>query len=234
MKKGYVVDISDGYQINEEKVSKQLALNKGKVISLADYLANTNTIDAQKVIKFIFPAVNAEIFISHSHKDLNLATQLAIDLQEKFGVSAFVDSCLWGCSSDLLRIINKKFCKIPKSENYSYDKTMRASAHVNMILTTALQAMIYEAPVFIFLSWGNSVDDENFWEDGPRTYSAWIHMELKFSELLSRDKFVVKAMMESFDDVSVIHSAPTSHLTPLTIAELKATIRSGRLKDLHR
>ncbi|WP_052510621.1 hypothetical protein [Pseudomonas sp. W15Feb9B] len=218
MDRGYVLRFDEGYAIDEEEVSSSLSLNKKRVIELADYLVDSVTIDAKKVIDLLFPEVNADVFISHSHKDVSLATQLAIDISNTKGMGVFVDSCVWGSSSKLLKIINDRFCKIPGSSNYDYEKVMRTSSHVNMILTTALQRMMDSASNFIFLDSESSLIQGKFWEDEVRTDSAWIHMELKFSELLSDRRFVTRAAFESMDDLSFAHPAPTEHLEKVSAA----------------
>jgi hypothetical protein len=53
-----------------------------------------------------FPYINADIFISHSHKDYNDVVCLAGWLEEKFGLTAFVDSSVWGYSDRLLKLID--------------------------------------------------------------------------------------------------------------------------------
>lgn len=54
-----------------------------------------------------FPSVEAHIFISHSHKDESKALQVAGWLKQQFGISAFIDSSVWGCGDDLLRQIDE-------------------------------------------------------------------------------------------------------------------------------
>ena len=41
--------------------------------ALTEYLLSENIIDAQKVKKDWFPQINADIFLSHSHRDIALA-----------------------------------------------------------------------------------------------------------------------------------------------------------------
>ena len=57
-----------------------------------------------------FPQIKADIFISHSHKDEDLALALAGWLKVSFGLTAFIDSCVWGYANDLLKMIDYKYC----------------------------------------------------------------------------------------------------------------------------
>jgi len=58
---------------------------------------------------FWFPQINANIFISHSHNDEKKAITLAGWISETFHLKAFIDSCVWKCSNDLLKIIDNDF-----------------------------------------------------------------------------------------------------------------------------
>src|SRR5690554_4012979 len=57
-------------------------------------------LDGSKIIDDWFPSINANVFISHSHADSELAISLAGWLKEKLHLSAFIDSCVWGYSED--------------------------------------------------------------------------------------------------------------------------------------
>ena len=62
-----------------------------------------------------FPQIKADIFISHSHKDKGLALALAGWLEETFGLTAFIDSCVWGYANKLLKMIDDEYCYQKKS-----------------------------------------------------------------------------------------------------------------------
>lgn len=42
-----------------------------------------------------FPQIKADVFISHSHSDEKLAIIFAGWLYNAFGLTAFIDSCVW-------------------------------------------------------------------------------------------------------------------------------------------
>ena len=52
-----------------------------------------------------FPKLMNHVFISHSHRDENLALALAGALKRWMGLDAFVDSSVWGYYADLQKSI---------------------------------------------------------------------------------------------------------------------------------
>ncbi|MBN0147988.1 hypothetical protein JTL51_34360, partial [Pseudomonas aeruginosa] len=92
------------------------------------------------------------VFLSHSSQDANEAIQIALELQENCDLSVFVDSCIWGSIYDLLKAIDNKYCRREGNINYDYDERNRSTAHVHMILTTALQRMIDQTDTIIFMN----------------------------------------------------------------------------------
>ena len=50
---------------------------------------------AERIVAEWFPSVDADIFLSHSHKDEDGIIGLSGWLHEKFGLSCFIDSCIW-------------------------------------------------------------------------------------------------------------------------------------------
>ena len=79
-------------------------------MSVEKHIKENDKIDGTKMQENWFPKVDADIFISHSHKDENLAKGLAGWLYKEFGLEAFIDSCVWGYANDLLLEIDKKYC----------------------------------------------------------------------------------------------------------------------------
>ena len=52
-------------------------------------------IDGERLQNFVFPTNNYDVFISHSHDDLEIAKQFAAWLKEKYRYSVFLDSFVW-------------------------------------------------------------------------------------------------------------------------------------------
>jgi len=146
-----------------------------------------------------FPSVKADVFISHSHKDEDLAIGLAGWLKNKLGISSFIDSCVWGYSPELLKKLDKRFC-LKDSGYYDYDKRNITNGHVNMMLATSLTKMIDQCECIIFLNTPNSISCKGCIEkDG--TESPWIYSEIEATRMLrvnlpERKQMMVKASME--------------------------------------
>lgn len=187
-----------------------------KRVDLRKYLMKDgNSIDAELIAEHLFPKVNCDVFISHSYDDQGMAIQLAYELKKK-GVHAFVDSTVWGSAYELLRVIDDKYSKAPGSENYNYERRNRSTAHVHMILATALQKMIMQSSTLLFLNTDRSVSTKRSVQGNNMTHSPWIHMELMFSQMiweLEQGDAMMDSAMESYSSAApVYHSVPTDHL----------------------
>lgn len=187
-----------------------------KVVDLRKYLMQDgNSINAELIAKHLFPKVNCDVFISHSYDDQDMAIQLAYELKKK-GVQAFVDSTVWGSAYELLRVIDDKYSKLPGNENYNYERRNRSTAHVHMILATALQKMIMQASTLLFLNTDRSVSTKHSVQGKNMTHSPWIHMELVFSQMIweaEQDSIMLESAMESYSSAApVYHTLPTEHL----------------------
>ena len=60
--------------------------------TLNSFLCPDGSLNGSKMKANWFPQINADIFISHSHEDEQLAIALAGWLHEKFGLVSFIDS----------------------------------------------------------------------------------------------------------------------------------------------
>ncbi|MCO8161091.1 toll/interleukin-1 receptor domain-containing protein [Pseudomonas sp. 21LCFQ010] len=189
-----------------------------RVVNLKKYfLSDGRSIDAEQVAKHLFPQMQCDVFISHSFNDRDKAVQLAHDLGQ-YGITAFIDSVFWGSSYDLLRAIDNKY-SIPEGKTqYDYQRVTRSAGHVNIILATALQKMIMNSSMLIFLSTENSISTKHSIQDEKKTHSAWIHMELMFSHMLwgmERGRNMLDGMESLTEAPSIFHKAETEHLKTL-------------------
>ena len=78
-----------------------------------DQYTHNGVINASKLQDAWFAQQRAEVFISHSHKDLNLAASLAGWLESSFGVRSFIDSTVWGHASALQKQLDNAYTKKP-------------------------------------------------------------------------------------------------------------------------
>lgn len=133
-----------------------------------------------------FPKIEADVFISHSHKDEKLAIKLALWLHYCFGIKAFIDSTVWGYSRNLLNEIinNPKYNYILRQNTYKFNETLNINSHIDMLLYMALTKMIDKCECLIFLNTPNSISRENTME---KTYSPWIYHEIGISKIIKNN-----------------------------------------------
>lgn len=198
-----------------------------ETISLDSYKLDTGALDGTKVIDDWFPIINADVFISHSHKDENLAISLAAWLYEQFGLNSFIDSTVWGYSNDLLRSLDEKYCYNKNTKTFSYEKRNITTSHVHMMLTTALSNMIDKSECLFFLNTPNSITvDKEIIDNEDYTFSPWLYGELSTAMIVEKrhprlDFELRKSLYESSqnlevaDEVLIRYKTDLSQLTKL-------------------
>lgn len=159
----------------EEELIKQFE-NRGSLP-----LLENNSIDGTSVINKWFPNYDADIFLSHSHNDINLALKTACWLEKSFGLNVFIDSLLWGSIDDLLLKIDKRYTYNTETNTYNYKLRNFTTGHVHMMLSTALNDMIDSTECIIFLNTPQSIELSKV---GESTYSPWIYSEIKAANIL--------------------------------------------------
>lgn len=191
---------------------KQIDLHKTKCKdNLKNYILN-GVSDGTKIESDWFPQINANIFISHSHKDKDLVMALAGWLSKVFNITCFIDSCVWGYVDDLLEMINSEFSNKRNDENggllYSHEKCNIASSHVNVMLCMALQKTVDKTEAVFVVNTKNSIDK---YEDvyDTATFSPWIYSEIVCTQIVRnkelskyRPKEIIKYFTESYTEVN--------------------------------
>lgn len=182
-----VLDFDEYKEIGEKHLKNKINRYKS---NLEKYV-KTGTINGSKLQNDIFPTVDADIFISHSHKDKDLANALAGWINEKFRLKVFIDSNVWGYAQELLEDINSVYSNKRENDNggytYNYQDCNNASQHVNMMLSVALQKMIDKVECIILLNTDNSIsvfDEQNKKIDA--TYSPWIYSEIVCTQIVRK------------------------------------------------
>lgn len=202
-------------------------------------------LDAEALENDWFGSVNANVFISHSHADLGVATKLAKLLEEEFKLTPFIDSHVWGYADELLLEIDNTFCMNEGGQTYSYQLRNRSTSHVHLMLAAALTKMIDKCELVIFLNTENSILPKNFARNSSEaTGSPWIYSELNATKFL-RKRRPTRLALESYqtkraaqDSVSAealpvfAYAAPLAHLTPFSAREFHSWKRQG-LKGNH-
>lgn len=240
-------------QFNLEEYTKQGFLiasrNKKKVADELDnypFPQNEDDVDLTKVMKEWFPFGEYDIFLSHSHSDEKKAIAISYYLAKEFNLRCFVDSCVWGYSEILLRKLDEKY-----SEHNDYDHRNGTTAHVHLMLNSALMKMMYSCTTFIFLQTNNSLQTNR---KGVKnwTYSSWIYSELCMSRVMSDILYSIKGSESSKPNRILLEAArlpmgysdvTTSHLKDITLEDLqinfswqkqfKDSSRDGIFKNLY-
>lgn len=209
---------------------------------LDGYLLDDGAISASKIEAEWFPHFNADIFLSHSHRDKHLAVEFAGWLYRNLNVTAFIDSCVWGYADDLLETINDRYAITEQSaynKTYDYHICMNAASHVHMMLNNALARMIDETECLMLLNTPNSLTVK---QSIDKTYSPWIYSELQFSRLVEHKKLkhyrdrVLKKSQELYHldeeaDLRVEYDVDTTHLIELTVDEMNLWINKSKHKQ---
>ena len=139
--------------------------------SIEEYLNPNGHIDANTLRDAWFPKVEADVFISHSHANRDLALMLAGFLKENFDLNAFIDSTIWGNIAELQQKIDQPLLD-PFTHTYNYEKRNQSTAYVHILLSTALTKMMDNCEALFFLSTDQSLSYQS------TTSSVWIYHEL--------------------------------------------------------
>lgn len=171
---------------DSDDVASYKARKDKLLINLEEYLLDKNNLlDATKIQQSVFPEIDIDVFISHSHADEDEAIKVALSLED-IGLKPFVDSCVWGYADELLRKIDDVF-SIPEGwTNYSYELRNRTTTNVHLILNAALQQMIHRSELFIFLGTETSIKIDDYVSRNVQLSSPWIFSELTFVRNVER------------------------------------------------
>jgi len=176
----------------DEGLQMYNSMKKSVASNIEKYVGLNGKIDGNKLQDDWFPTINADVFISHSHLDEELAIGFSGWIYKNFGLNSFIDSCVWGYSDKLLKIIDDKYCFNSDSETYNYDLRNRTTSNVHMMLSSALYKMIDKSECIIFLNTPNSVlnksvnSTENIIKDEILTESPWIYAEIMATNLIRK------------------------------------------------
>jgi hypothetical protein len=158
--------------------------------SLESFVKPNGAVDVGTMIKEWFPIDMSNVFISHSRADKELALTVSGILSENFGLRPFVDSCVWGLADKLLWEIDTTWCPIKGTSSFSYELRNITTAHIHMMLSTALTKMMDRCECVFFLNTENSVSSKSIEQMisgvGDSTHSPWLFHEISMMKLLRR------------------------------------------------
>ncbi|MCT2920405.1 hypothetical protein EFT58_07335 [Lactococcus lactis] len=184
------LDISQDDIVAYEKKIEKLRENLSNNIERVELPRNEDkSIDATQLINDWFPKYKPEVFISHSHNDEQTAKRIACWLEKNFNLETFIDSTVWGNANDLLQKIDDTYCVMKRDnkgvKTYNYSKRNFTTSHVHMMLSTALNDMIYTSECILFLNTPQSVQTAEI-NKHKRTSSPWIYSELKTASIVEK------------------------------------------------
>ncbi|WP_448863474.1 hypothetical protein [Clostridium sp.] len=175
--------------------------------SLREFIYKNGHIDGTSMKNHWFQMEDVDVFLSHSHQDINKIQALAGWLYDEFGLTAFIDSCVWGYCDDLLKEIDDNYCKNGDGNLYAYALRNYTTSHVHIMLSTALTEMMDKTECIMFYNTPNSIslaeDVATLKKEKKKvTLSPWIYHELAMTSLLESKPKRKKAILES-----VLHKA---------------------------
>ncbi|MDD3751653.1 MAG: hypothetical protein PHU60_06355 [Tissierellia bacterium] len=191
------IKFDDGRSLYDIGKAQSVEHNKAIAQELNRFILGNGKIDGTKMQSNWFPTIEADIFLSHSHKDLDLAITLAGWLRSRFGLNTFIDSSVWGYSNDLLKQIDNDYCKTGDNL-YSYDRRNFSTSHVHMMLASALTMMIDKTEVLFFLNTPLSLSADDI---KHKTMSPWIYFELTTSRFIRKpipERLVPRVLNDSY------------------------------------
>ena len=238
----YKINISksdfEDFEDLTEKYDELIKNDKEKIKEKIDSFEIMDEEDGNKIQANWFPKINADVFISHSHDDEELAKALGgYIISEKTNLKPFIDSEVWGYSNELLKSIDNNYCKFENSDLYSYKLRNHSTSHVHMMLSVALMQMISKCRYFIFLDTPNSNENNNTLikdNDINKTNSPWIYNELMVTKIIydtienTRKNIYVKENLEYFSKkIPISYKANTEHLKEIDLKSLIKKLKTG-------
>lgn len=227
---GFNLEIKNDFFTKHLQTGKNLYEENKKAVkvTLAEFENSRGDLVASKVVAQWFPKIDAQVFLSHSHRDKSQVLALAGWLKTELGLTVFVDSSVWGFAGDLMKLIDDAHSKNPEGQ-YVYERLNRSAAHVHMMLSTALTTMIDHCECVMFLNTPRSIQaKESIQGSSNTTPSPWIYSEIAMTSMIrcrvpDRHQTVVKsfALDSATESLSVQYDVNLGHLTRLDDNDLK-------------
>ena len=199
--------------------------DKAQKVIQEKILSGKWVIDGEGTESEWFPQLKKHVFISHSHKDEDIALLVAGVLKDRLGIDAFVDSAAWGCYRELAERLYEAASGRYISLSSSQKDLLRSSAteHAHCMLSKSLIQMMDRCECMLFLGTKASVGLNNIGTSDYSTFSPWIYTEIEASRVLRRRKYqrsFVKAANESLRSVAMDEAPRVEVVYPLNLEHL--------------
>lgn len=175
-------------------------------------------IDGERLRNFVFPADNYDVFISHSHDDLEKAKQFAAWLEEQYNYRVFLDSFVWNSADGLLREIDNRYCK-QRNGLYNYQRRNYSTAHIHTMLSMSIMEIIKQSKVGILIDSHHSINLESLRNSNQaKTLSPWIYQEIMFMRQFATNRSSTRVFSSKNlnEDLQIAHSVDLSGFKTLT------------------
>ncbi len=182
----FKINIEDVRKVNASSKSgigrnlRSFLLTESCTDALQQLLENERgIIDGEKLKKEYFPTKDKKefnVFISHSHNDIKEIEKFATTLEEKYGVTCFVDSMVWKNIATLQKKIDNRYSRAEDGK-LDYQLIQQSTAHIHSLLSIALFEMIDQCECCIFVQSDKSLT-LNF--NDTTTLSPWIYEEIYY------------------------------------------------------
>lgn len=231
MFRGFNLTLNRDYKAKHAAGIRSLKIAKEVTKNIDSLLDSDGHIIAEKLINEWFPENNYDIFISHSHRDIDKVTNFCGYLKDKFNLDCFIDSYAWKYCDDLLQKIDDIYCLNKGGETYSYKKRNNTTAHVHSILSVALSKMMDRCECVFFINTPHSVIPKNSkgsYSNENSTFSPWIYFEISMLDIIQirdphpREIPVSESIQDSvksgmaFDSASIKYIIDFEKMTNLT------------------
>lgn len=128
------------------------------------------------------PDMNFDIFISHSHADVNkFILPLASWFYKHLGLRSFIDSLYWKYADELLMKFDDYYAYNSQNSTYNYQIRNYTTSHVHIMLSMALLKMMDKTECILFVDSDNSI---KYKKGDSQTPSPWIYEEISFANKL--------------------------------------------------
>lgn len=180
----FKINIEDVRRINREAAALRRfsALEEKDAVSSEIKLLFENDrgiIDGEKLKTEYFPTKLKQkynVFISHSHGDIDEIERFARSLEKLYDVKCFVDSMIWKNIADLQYAIDDNYSRGTNGK-MDYELVKQSTAHIHSLLSIALFEMIDQCECCIFVQSDNSLTLD--FHD-TLTLSPWIYEEIYY------------------------------------------------------
>ncbi|TCP97587.1 hypothetical protein C8J46_106211 [Sphingomonas sp. PP-F2F-A104-K0414] len=223
MFRGFELSVPDNSFHEYKDVGGSLHQENKRLVDgrLSQFRGHSGDLLSKKMTAAWFPEIDAQVFISHAHKDSELALGLSGHLHRRFGLTSFVDSAVWGYANDLLKVLDDEFCYNDEARTYNYQKRNRSTSHVHMMLSVALSRMIDRCECIIFINTPHSISSRDYIQ-GSTTDSPWIYSEIAMTRLIEKRspeahrRTRTTAATESYDaELKVRYDVDLDHLSEI-------------------